>query len=506
MSLTNLFGNGGKKLSDLLKPSDAYSVSIKENPLITGIKYDSRYVVPGDLFFAVKGFVNDGNKYIGDVIDKGAAAVISENEVEKKYKEYWIKTDDIRLAISRISSIFYDFPWRDSLMVGITGTNGKTTSTYLMKSIFEKAGYTPGVLGTIGYLVGENKIQASRTTPEAPEINLMLRTMQKKGVKCCIMEVSSHSLELKRVADIQFDCVIFTNLTTDHMDYHLSMENYYQAKKKLFSLIKKGGFAVVNVDDTYGVRLAREVQAKGERVITYGKNDAADIRIINYSINDDGSRITINACGKKYELNTPLYGVPNVYNVTTSFAVGWGMSIEPQVLISGIENVKLVEGRMERINCGQDFTVIVDFAHTPDALMNLLLTVRQISSGRVITVFGCGGNRDKSKRPMMGQHAAILSDYTIVTSDNPRNEEPLEIISDILTGINEVKKTVKYKVVEDRREAIKLAVQMAKKGDTIVIAGKGHEINQIIKGKEYPFDDRKIAADFIKDKLNGKIS
>lgn len=506
MSLANIFTNGGKKLNDLLKPSENYKLYIKENPMITGIKYDSRAVVPGDMFFAVKGLITDGNKYVNDAIDKGASVIISENEPDKNLKNYWVKVNDIRRAISRISSIFYDYPWKDSLIVGITGTNGKTTITYLLKSIFEKNSCPSGVIGTIGYIVGDDVIRASRTTPEAPEINLMIRSMNKKGIKCCIMEVSSHSLELKRVNDLQFDCAIFTNLTTDHLDYHVSMENYYQAKKKLFDLIKKQGFAVVNVDDTYGARLAREVQAKGEKVITYGKNDAADIRIVDYSITDNGSRIILSAGGKNYEVESNLYGLPNVYNVTTSFAVCWGMELDIKTVIRGIKDLKQVEGRMERVEAGQDFTIIVDYAHTPDALMNLLVTVRQISSGRVITVFGCGGNRDKSKRPMMGQHAALLSDFAIVTSDNPRNEDPLQIISDILIGINEVKKTVKYKVIEDRREAIKLAILTAKKGDTVVIAGKGHEDYQLIQGKQIPFDDRKIAAEIVREKMKGDRS
>jgi UDP-N-acetylmuramoyl-L-alanyl-D-glutamate--2,6-diaminopimelate ligase len=505
MSISNILTNGGKKLADLLKPSDYYTVYMKSNPAVTGIKYDSRKVVQGDIFFAIKGFATDGNTYIKDAIAQGAVAIVSEKEPNKKQEEYWIKVRDTRLALSRISSVFYDYPWKDSLMIGITGTNGKTTITYLLKSIFDNAGYNAGVLGTIGYLVGDEKIRASRTTPEAPEINAMIRSMQKKGVKCCIMEVSSHSLELKRVADLQFDSAIYTNLTTDHLDYHLTMENYYQAKKKLFRLIKKEGFAVINVDDTYGARLAREVQVAGEKVITIGKNDGADVRIIDYKMNDNGSRINLKVGGNDLEVDTKLFGLPNVYNVATSFAVAWGMGLKIPAILQGIAQLEIVEGRMERVDAGQDFKIIVDFAHSPDALLNLLITVRQITNGRVITVFGCGGNRDKSKRPMMGQHAALLSDFAVVTSDNPRNEPPAQIISDILIGIIEVKKTVKYKVIEDRREAIKAAIMMAKKGDAVVIAGKGHEDYQIIGGKELPFDDRKISWELAKAKIEGRL-
>jgi UDP-N-acetylmuramoyl-L-alanyl-D-glutamate--2,6-diaminopimelate ligase len=505
MSISNILANGGKKLTDLLKPSDFYTIYMKSNPTVTGIKYDSRKVVQGDLFCAIKGFATDGNAYVKDARSQGAVAIVSGKEPDKKQAEYWIKVRDIRLALSRISGVFYDYPWKDSLMIGITGTNGKTTITYLLKSIFDNAGHNAGVLGTIGYLVGDEKIRASRTTPEAPEINTMIRSMQKKGVKCCIMEVSSHSLELKRVADLQFDSAIYTNLTTDHLDYHLTMENYYQAKKKLFSLIKKEGFAVINVDDTYGARMAREVQVSGEKVITVGKNDAADVRIIDYKMNDKGSRITLTAGSEDVRVDTNLFGLPNVYNVTTSFAVAWGMGLKIPTILQGIAGLEAVEGRMERVDAGQDFKIIVDYAHSPDALMNLLVTVRQITNGRVITVFGCGGNRDKSKRPMMGQHAALLSDIAIVTSDNPRNEPPGQIIRDILVGINEVKKTVRYRVIENRREAIKAAIMTAQKGDAVVIAGKGHEDYQIIGGKELPFDDRKTSWEFAKAKIEGRL-
>jgi len=505
MSISNILVNGGKKLTDLLKPSDFYTIYMKSNPTVNGIKYDSRKVVQGDLFCAIKGFATDGNAYVKDARSQGAVAIVSEKEPDKKQSEYWIKVRDIRLALSRISGVFYDYPWKDSMMIGITGTNGKTTITYLLKSIFDNAGHNAGVLGTIGYLVGDEKIRASRTTPEAPEINTMIRSMQKKEVKCCIMEVSSHSLELKRVADLQFDSAIYTNLTTDHLDYHMTMENYYQAKKKLFSLIKKEGFAVINVDDTYGARMAREVQVSGEKVITVGKNDAADVRIIDYKMNDKGSRIMLTVGNEDVRVDTNLFGLPNVYNVTTSFAVAWGMGLKIPTILQGIAQLEIVEGRMERVDAGQDFKIIVDYAHSPDALMNLLITVRQITNGRVITVFGCGGDRDKSKRPMMGQHAALLSDIAIVTSDNPRNEPPAQIISDILIGIIEVKKTVKYKVIEDRREAIKAAIMMANKGDAVVIAGKGHEDYQIIGGKELPFDDRKISLEFAKAKIESRL-
>ena len=488
-------------LEELLKGVSCLHLAGNLNVSVEGLSYDSRKVGKGHLFVAIRGDNFDGNDFIPQAIERGAVAIVSEQKaIPIGSKLSWAIVDNARRALAIISGNFYNQPSRRLYLIGVTGTNGKTTVTYLVESVFQQGGRKIGRLGTIDYRVGERLVEAERTTPEAPDINRYMAEMVENGCKTCVIEVSSHSLDMERVYGCDFDVAVFTNLTRDHLDFHLSMERYFSSKKKLFEYLenKKEAVAVINLDDPKGKELLRGLKV---RSITYGWQPSADITVDSYQLSLQGLQATITTPEGKLQVSSPLIGRGNLSNILAAVGVGMAAGISLSDISQGIARVSPIPGRFEQVNEGQDFTVIVDYAHTDDALRNLLESVREVAKGRVITVFGCGGDRDPSKRPLMGAHAMKLSDIAIVTSDNPRSEDPLQIIREIEVGIESVGvRKGAHLVIPDRKEAIKRAIDEAHPGDMVVIAGKGHERYQIIGNKTIPFDDREVARQFISRK------
>ncbi|MFB0519119.1 MAG: UDP-N-acetylmuramoyl-L-alanyl-D-glutamate--2,6-diaminopimelate ligase [Acidobacteriota bacterium] len=488
-------------LEELLKGVSCLHLAGNLNVSVEGLSYDSRKVGKGHLFVAIRGDNFDGNDFIPQAIERGAVAIVSEQKaILIGSKLSWAIVDNARRALAIISGNFYNQPSRRLYLIGVTGTNGKTTVTYLVESVFQQGRRKIGRLGTIDYRVGERLVEAERTTPEAPDINRYMAEMAENGCQACVIEVSSHSLDMERVYGCDFDVAVFTNLTRDHLDFHLSMERYFSSKKKLFEYLenKKEAVAVINLDDPKGKELLQGLKV---RSITYGWQPSADITVDSYQLSLQGLEATITTPEGKLQVSSLLIGRGNLSNILASVGVGMAAGISPSDISRGIARVSPIPGRFEQVNEGQDFTVIVDYAHTDDALRNLLESVREVAKGRVITVFGCGGDRDPSKRPLMGAHAMKLSDIAIVTSDNPRSEDPLQIIREIEVGIESVGvRKGAHLVIPDRKEAIKRAIDEAHPGDMVVIAGKGHERYQIIGNKTIPFDDREVARQFISRK------
>jgi len=464
---------------------------------VTGIKYDSRQVQKGDLFVAIKGFKTDGHEYIKQAVANGACAVVLEDKSFCSSEFPWVLVENSRNTLADISAIFYGHPSRKFLLVGVTGTNGKTTTTNLIAKIFEEQGRKVGLVGTIHNRIGEKVIPVERTTPESSDLQELFSQMVIEGVTCVVMEVSSHALDLARVRGSEFDIAVFTNLTQDHLDYHKSMEEYYRAKSKLFIELGKDAakdnkkIAVINGDDPWGQKLLSETSVEK---ISYGIEKEVDIKAEEIKITNSGVSYLVN----KEKVNLQLTGKFNVYNSLAALAVAKSQAVSLGKAINTLENITGIAGRFQLVEGTEDFAVIVDYAHTPDSLVNILTTAQEFAKGRIITVFGCGGDRDRTKRPIMGKAAAQYSDFSIVTSDNPRTEDPQQIIEDILPGIKEAASSDKYRVVVDRKEAITEALKMAKKDDIIIIAGKGHETYQEINGKKYPFDDKKVAEEILK--------
>ncbi|MEO5356895.1 MAG: UDP-N-acetylmuramoyl-L-alanyl-D-glutamate--2,6-diaminopimelate ligase [Nitrospirae bacterium YQR-1] len=463
-----------------------------------GVTYDSRKVKSGNMFFAIRGENFDGHNFIAEAVKNGARSVIYEDEIDLEPYDgqdvLFVRVFDARLALAYISADYYGNPAMNMNLTGVTGTNGKTSVVYIMKSILEANAKDVGLIGTVAYMIKDKSFAAEHTTPESPEFQMYLSEMYKAGCTHVVTEVSSHALSQKRVDGVEFDTVIFTNLTRDHLDYHSSMEDYYTAKRRLFTeLLKPSGMAIVNMDDPYGGRLIAE-QNRG--LITYGLTSQADVSALDINRSISGLEFTVSYGDKRYKVASNLRGYVNVYNILAAFSAAVCLGIPHNDILAGIYNLKLVTGRFEPIDEGQDFTVIVDYAHTDDALKNLLENVKKIASGKVITVFGCGGNRDKGKRPVMGGIATTLSDFTVITSDNPRNEDPLEIIRQIESGC-----TNSYRVEPDRAKAIREALYMAEAKDVVVIAGKGHETYQEIRGVKHPFSDKETAIKILKKLL-----
>ncbi len=478
------------KLKDLLKGIE-YSIIKGSNDInINKIQYDSRIVEKNDVFFCIQGFKVDGHRYAQKAADCGAAVIVCENEVDINGDCTIVRVSDSRKALALASSNYFDKPSKKLKMIGITGTNGKTTSTYMMKAILEQAGFKVGLVGTIANYIGDKKIQSHRTTPESLELNELFNEMVNSGVTHCVMEVSSHSLSLDRVYGIDFNEGIFTNLTQDHLDFHKTFENYYNAKLQLF---KASETSIINIDDEYGKRAFEDING---RKLTYGLDNDTEVTAKNINIHSKGIEFELHHMGKSVQINLNIPGKYNVYNALGSAAACLEEGVTLEQVKAGLESV-FVPGRCEIVSSKYNlgFEIIVDYAHSPDSLENILKTAREFTKGRLICVFGCGGDRDKTKRPIMGNVAASLSDIAVVTSDNPRSEEPIRIIEDILEGI----KTDNYVVVENRREAIKEAIKLAKKDDVIVIAGKGHEDYQELKDSVIHFDEREIIADIIKE-------
>ncbi len=478
---------------------------------VLDITHDSRKVIPGSLFVAVRGFHSDGHQFISQALNRGAVAVVAEHEgTDSASADAVVLVEDTRKALALLADAFYGHPSRRLKLIGVTGTNGKTTTTYLVKSIIEAAGSAAGLIGTIDYRVGGRVYPAPNTTPDALDLQRLLAEMVDLGASFCVMEASSHALELGRTVGCEFAAAAFTNLTQDHLDFHKTMDSYFHAKLQLFMDLSPDGVAVVNADDA---RAAEIVGATRARVITTGMTQAANVRpseTIRHGLN--GLSFTAVTPTGAVPVESPLVGRHNIYNILTAIGLGIAMGFETDVIAAGIANMKAVPGRMEKIIAGQPFGVIVDYAHTEDALVRLLEAAREITEGRIITVFGCGGDRDRTKRPKMGAVAAKGSDIVIVTSDNPRTEDPLAIIGEIEGGMAADAVRVSfpavgdpradgmtpYVVVPDRRLAIAEAVSMAKRDDVIVLAGKGHEDYQIIGEKKIHFDDREVAREEIR--------
>ena len=461
---------------------------------ITGITCDSRAVEPGQVFVAVGGRRTDGNLFARQAVDRGAAVIVSELAAAPGQGARWVTVDDARQALSLLADAFYGHPSAEMQIVGITGTNGKTTTAYLMASIFDAAGLRSGLIGTVGYRVGDEVHEAARTTPEAPDLQRLLREMVTAGCRACAMEVSSHGLALGRVDGMSFAAAVFTNLTRDHLDFHVDMESYFRAKRRLFDMLPDGAPGVINVDDPRGVSLVAAVS----RPVTYAIHRPADVTTGPLSFSIQGLVLDVRTpCGPVH-VKTALVGRPNVYNVLAAVATAIALKIPRGAIEQGIESLKGVPGRFQIVSApGDDITVVVDYAHTDDALRLVLETARPLTPGRLITVFGCGGDRDRSKRPLMGAVAGRLSQLVILTSDNPRGEDPVRIIEDIQRGSADLRREnpSAWLTLVDRREAIVKAVELARPGDLVMIAGKGHEKYQVIGDAVLPFDDVMVARE-----------
>jgi UDP-N-acetylmuramoyl-L-alanyl-D-glutamate--2,6-diaminopimelate ligase len=453
---------------------------------VKGISCNSKKTGAGFIFVAIKGTNADGNAFIDEALKNGAKAVVvgnSELTVHRLYNAPVITVDDPRKALAILSSEFYAHPSKKIKVVGITGTNGKTTISYLLEAILKEAGKTPAVIGTINYRFKGKLLPSINTTPGPLELQSMLSGMLKEKVNYALMEVSSHALHQQRTAGIIFHSAIFTNLTQDHLDYHKTLENYFQAKAGLFQELLPEAFAVINADDTYSRRLKSMTAAK---VVSYAIDNPADVTAKDIKFDITHTEFTLACLGRDLRLKTSLIGRHNVYNVLA--CVGWAIKegLDLKIVRKALENFPCVPGRLQAVETDKGFSVFVDYAHTDDALNNVIRTLRQVSKGRIIVVFGCGGERDKGKRPKMGAVVTDLADYAVITNDNPRSEEPLEIIEEIKKGI----KKDNYCVIPDRMEAIKKSLSIASGGDIVLVAGKGHENYQIIKDKKLEFDDR----------------
>jgi UDP-N-acetylmuramoyl-L-alanyl-D-glutamate--2,6-diaminopimelate ligase len=500
------------------------------NTDIAGVAYDSRSVKERYLFVAMKGEKYDGHDFIGDVIRKGAAAIVHERDPEEMTQSphpspLYVHVANSRKVLACIANNFYERPSECVALTGITGTNGKTTTSYILKSVLESWGRKVGLIGTIQYMIGDRVYPALHTTPESLEFQSLLRDMFLSGCSHVISEVSSHALAQYRVDEAVFRTAAFTNLTRDHLDFHKTMENYFMAKERLFTeLLDKEGSAVINSDDPYGKRLVSVLRTlkTGPAILTYGLEPGADLVAEKVVTSFRGLTFRISFKGRNYDVTSRLAGMPNVYNILSAVAASISLGVPWHVILGGVQKTGNIAGRFEKVDAGQKFLCVVDYAHTEDALERLIFTAREMLSPphppldkgghrgvnnlfhvnhatpRVITVFGCGGDRDRGKRPAMGAIATRLSDFVIITSDNPRSEEPLAIIRDIEAGA--VRRN--YVTEPDRREALKRAIEMAEEGDIVLIAGKGHEDYQEIKGVRHPFSDRDVALEIIKERLN----
>jgi UDP-N-acetylmuramoyl-L-alanyl-D-glutamate--2,6-diaminopimelate ligase len=459
-----------------------------QSKIITNLQYDSRKVETGSLFFAVKGFKVDGHQYLSSVKKAGAVAAVVQ-DVHPEVDLPQIEVIDSRKAMALITRNFYT-PEIDVLsLIGITGTNGKTTTSFLVQSILEKAGIKAGLIGTIAYYIGSQKINAWNTTPESVDLYNMLFQIHLNQQRAAVLEISSHALALYRVDGMQFDTAVFTNLTRDHMDFHKNEEDYFETKAKLFSMLKTGGNAVINIDDPYGRRLSNKFN---HVTITYGFDAKAHVNINNWQMSMTGMHLNISTPNGKLEINTKLIGEFNIYNILSAVGVGIARKLQLASIKLGIEAVDHIPGRLQSFEIKNGVVAVIDYAHTPDSLDKAIRTLRKVVKNRLIVVFGCGGDRDKGKRPQMGRIAETLSDIAIVTTDNPRTEKPENIIKDILEGMSLNKKQM---VISDRREAIHKAVEIAEKGDIILIAGKGHEQYQEINGVKHDFNEYAIIKD-----------
>lgn len=486
--------------AELVEPLQASERQGNLDVAVTSLTDDSRAVKPGSVFVAIQGERVDGHAFVGKAVEAGAAALVLQKglNVTAAPAIPVVRVDDSRRVLGVLAGRFYREPASRLCMVGVTGTNGKTTVTYLCKGVLETAGRRVGLIGTVAYQIGDERLPAAHTTPGAVELQALLARMVDAGMNAAVMEVSSHALAMDRTTGCEFDVAIFTNLTQDHLDFHADMDGYFQAKLRLFADLDPAGRklrpkrAIVNIDDARGARVC---EASRVPVWTYAIQKPADIRAEDVRLALSGTRFTAATPHGRFPVESRLVGEHNVYNILAAIGVGLHEGLSPEIIQRGIASVVNVPGRFERVEAGQDFTVVVDYAHTDDALLRLLTAAQALKTGRVITVFGCGGDRDRGKRPKMGRVAARLSDVVFLTSDNPRSENPAAILREIEVGVREAltEKRIRYEVIADRRAAIEAAVREAKSGDTVLIAGKGHEDYQIVGATRLHFDDREVA-------------
>jgi UDP-N-acetylmuramoyl-L-alanyl-D-glutamate--2,6-diaminopimelate ligase len=462
---------------------------------ISGITADSRTVAPGMVFVAIPGFTHDGHAFVPEAVARGARAVVVQRAAAGAAAVTVVTVPDTRVALAQMSAAFFGHPSRELQLIGITGTNGKGTTAALIEAILTRAGRRTGLIGTLGAKMGDKEIDLGRTTPEAPQLQGLLREMVDAGITHAVMEVASHGLTLHRVDGCRFRAAVFTNLTQDHLDFHGSMDEYRHAKQRLFEMVDADGVAVVNADDAAASSMIRSTPA---RVITYGVVQAADIRAEDVALATDGTTFTVLTPSGPTQVRSRLRGKFNVYNALAAVSTAMTQGVGRDVAAAALADFPGVPGRFEAVDEGQPFAVIVDYAHTPDSLENVLRTAREFTRGRVVAVFGAGGDRDRTKRPVMGRIAAALADTAIVTSDNPRSEDPMVIIDEIMAGVRGPMSEVRIEVEPDRRKAIVRAVGIAQPGDVIVIAGKGHEPYQEINGIKHPFDDRLAAREALR--------
>lgn len=486
------------KLLDLL---EGPGLDLKADPTleIRSIAYDSRRVVPGSLFFAIAGAKDDGHRFVPQALERGAAAIVSEREAPDEIvaaRSKWARVPAIRRALSEASRRFYGHPERQLRLVGITGTNGKTTTAYLLESIFRSADLPSGLFSTIEYHVAGKVLPAPNTTPESLDLAIYLAELVRAGAKIVAMEVSSHALAQERVWGFPFAAATFTNLTRDHLDYHDTMEEYFRAKRRLFEGLgtPHPEAALINLDDPYSARL---LELRYPRLVTYGTRSEAMVRPKKFVQDTAGIKSQLVTPEGALEIESGLMGRPNLMNILAAVATAQALGIAGDQVQAGIAALRLVPGRFERMELGQPFLVLVDYAHTDDALRNALNTARELTRGRLIVAFGCGGDRDRSKRPLMGEAAGSLADLVVLTSDNPRSEDPLSIMNDALVGLQRT--GTPYVLEADRSVAIHRALEQARERDVVLLAGKGHEAYQIFKDQTVPFDDREVARQALED-------
>lgn len=480
------------KLSSIIQDIDPLAVRGRVEREINNIVYDSREVGDRDLFICISGFETDGHLYIDQALDRGAVAVVVEEEPARYVPGItYIRVGDSRETMSYLANSFFEYPLEQLDLIGVTGTNGKTTTTYLIKSILEEAGYNTGLIGTIKNIIGNTTVPASRTTPESLDLYRLFYRMVENDIDYVVMEVSSHALDLKRVQGMEFAIAVFTNISQDHLDYHKTFDLYLEAKSQLFSQLADGGRGIVNIDDLHSDYI---LEACSEEVLGYGIDSEAEFVGDDIRLSATGVDFTVRG---QVELGISLHlaGRFNVYNALAAIAAASALGVTPGDIKNGLESIEGVPGRFELIERGQGFAVVVDYAHTPDGMKNVLETASEIVMGKIIVVFGCGGDRDREKRPIMARVAARYGDYSILTSDNPRSEKPIAIIRDIEDGIKELNKNANYTILANRRKAIYKAIKEAKKGDVIIIFGKGHESYQVFADKTIHFDDREVAKE-----------
>ena len=506
------------QLPQLMKGIETLGIAGDSDGEVHSVRYDSRRCEKNSLFVAISGLKTDGHQFIGDALNRGARFIIHERNFTPPAGVTAIRVRDSRRVLGRLGRNFFGHPSSSLCLIAVVGTNGKTTITYLLEAILRAAGHSVGVLGTVNYRYGDQSLPAPNTTPESFDMQRILREMADHGVTHCVAEVSSHAIDLRRVDECAFDLGIFTNLTQDHLDYHQTMENYFQAKKRFFSEVLPGGGKnrprrmIVNGDDPFGQRIIREV---GGGCITYGLDTPCDVHPNPFHLSIGGIDAKLNIGDEVVDITSPLMGMFNLYNILAAAAAARALEIPRRVIRNGIAGLTQVPGRLEKVSTAGQPAVFVDYAHTDDALKRVLQNLTLFRTERIITVFGCGGDRDRGKRPLMGEAAAAYSDLIIVTSDNPRTEDPLEIIREIETDIRVPKFTdireltqipgqKGYLVLPDRREAIAAAIGLAGPADIVLIAGKGHEDYQIVGDRKFPFDDRTIAREELRLWQTGK--